>query len=97
MRSYFDFVTGNAKHPDSRSIRAYIDAMKNHKVGDKKVLGALATLNSLHRNPVIHPDQQLDSAEEAQSLLGSVQAAMQYMLSELPPAPLVLERPEGVA
>lgn len=93
LRHYYDEVTGGKPHPERPNIAKYIDAMKGYKVGDKKVIGALANLNNLHRNPVIHPEDRLESAEDAVALLGSINASLVAMLKELRPAPLKLESP----
>jgi hypothetical protein len=90
LRVYFNFVAPNVPHPESRTIRAYVEAMKSRQVGNKKVHSALSSLNSLHRNPVMHPDQSLDTVEEAIALWGSVNACVLHMLKEIPPPPLEL-------
>jgi hypothetical protein len=90
LRKYYDTATGGKPHPERRNLTAYIDAMKNYKVGDKTVFAALASLNSLHRNPVIHPEQRLKDVEEAIALHGSVRAAVSYMLTALAPPALEL-------
>lgn len=95
LRAYFSSVAPNATHPEKLTIRAYVDAMKNLKLGNKVVQGALSTLNSLHRNPVMHPDQHLESVEEAIALVGSVNACVTHMLREIQPPPLILESPPG--
>ena len=93
MRRYYDVVTSGKPRPEMRNIGAYIDAMKNHQVGDKVVFGALSTLAHLHRNPVLHPDQRLESVEEAIALLGSINTVVSYMLKTLPPPTLQLISP----
>lgn len=93
LRRYYDHVTGGKPSPERRLIPKYIDAMKGYQVGDPIVFGALATLNSLHRNPVIHPEQRLENIEEAIALYGSVNSVVSYMLKALPPAPLELIPP----
>lgn len=95
LREYFSAVLPGTAHPEKKTIRAYVDAMKNAHLDNKQVLGALSTLNSFHRNPVIHPDQSLVSVDEAIALLGIVQACVQQMLKEVPQPPLKLESPVG--
>jgi len=90
MHAYYDHITEGKPRPESRNIGAYIDAMKNHQVGNKVVFAALASLKDLHRNPVIHPEQHIDSIEDAIALHGSVCAAVGYMLKALPPPALEL-------
>ena len=93
LRQYYDTVTGGKPHPERPTIPKYIDAMKGYQVGNAKVFGALATLNNLHRNPVLHPEVILESIEEAIAILGSVNAVVTYMLKELAPQQLKLEQP----
>jgi hypothetical protein len=93
LRNYYDVVSSGKPHPERKNIRAYIDAMKGYQVGDNVIFGALSALNSLHRNPVMHPNIRIDSIEDAISLLGSIQAAVGYMLKAMPPPPLQLTEP----
>lgn len=95
LRRYYDTVTQGKPHPEKATISKYIDAMKGYQVGDKVAFGALSSLNNLHRNPVLHPEQTLDSVEQAIALLGSVNSVVTYMLSALPEPPLVLEMQNG--
>ncbi len=93
LRHYYEYVTGGKPHPERRIVTKYIDAMKGYQVGDRVVFGALSTLVHLHRNPVLHPEQSLDTVEQAIALLGSVNSVVSYMLSALPPEPLKLVPP----
>ena len=62
----------------------YLSQMDSKKVGDAKVKAALKSLKDLHRNPLIHPEQTIDDADEAIALMNSVQSAMRHMLKEIP-------------
>lgn len=93
LRKYYDFVTGGKPRPENRNIGAYIDAMKNHQVGDKKIFSALANVKNFHRNPVLHPDDDLKSIDEAISLLGTINTVIGAMLDVLPPPELTLTPP----
>jgi hypothetical protein len=84
MRSYYDVVTGGKPHPEARKITAYIDAMKGHQVGDKRIFAALADVAKFHRNPVLHPDEKLETTEDAIALLGSIFSASVQMLKAMP-------------
>lgn len=86
-----------ADQPQHRSIhrRDYIDAMKNAQFKDQKIFGALAALKDFHRNPVLHPDDRLDSIEDAIALLGVVHTVIAYMLTAIRPAPLELTPSPG--
>jgi hypothetical protein len=92
MRAYYDHVTGGKPHPDTRGVRAYIDAMKGQGVGDQKVFSALADVARFHRNPVLHPDDKLDSVDDAMALLGTIYSTLLAMLKVLPdPKPQAVE------
>jgi hypothetical protein len=84
LHAYYDAVTNHANKPSGRNIADYLKAMKDQNVGDDKVLSALKDLKNLHRNPLIHPEQSLDSTDEAIALLGSIHAAVVFMLKEIP-------------
>jgi hypothetical protein len=43
----------------------YLNEMNQKKIGDEKVKAALKDLKDLHRNPLIHPEHSLESADEA--------------------------------
>jgi hypothetical protein len=90
LRRYYDTVTNDTPRPVNRNIGAYIDAMKNAQFKDQKIFGALAALKDFHRNPVLHPDDRLESIEEAIALLGVVNTVIAYMLIAIRPAPLEL-------
>lgn len=100
LRRYFDEKVGAEHRPTSRNMADFINGMRTRNVGDPRVIHALQALKDLHRNPLMHPDESLASAEEAINLYAAVRAAVGYMLNdmtgELAPvvAPLPLEEPE---
>ncbi len=76
----------------------YLTEMNNRKIGDDKVKAALKDLKDLHRNPLIHPEHSLETADEAIALMNGVHTVMVYMLKEMPivtPGPSVAA-PGGV-
>lgn len=98
MRAYYTMKTGGQPFPDSRNIGAFIDALKNHHVEDKKVTASLSDVKKFHRNPVLHADDRIESSEEALALLGSIYSVMAYMLKELPePKPTLVQHAETKA
>lgn len=90
MRRYWDVVTGGKPHPESRGINAYVEAMKKDKAGDRKVWSSLSDIRKFHRNPVLHPEDQLADIEEALALLGVVVSVITFMLKQIPPPSLEL-------
>lgn len=91
LRRFYDQVTGGKPRPEHRNIGAYIDAMKNYLFIDKKLFGALAMVKDFHRNPVLHPDDRLESVQDAIALHGIVNTTVSYMLDTLSFPELVLE------
>lgn len=63
-----------------------ITSMEQNQVGDMNIRSALDNIREFHRNPIAHPDQSLESDEQALSLYAAIRAAMGYMLDKLPPA-----------
>jgi hypothetical protein len=75
----------------------YLNEMDKKKIGDDRVKTALRDLKNLHRNPLIHPEHSINTAEEAIALMNGVHNVMVYMLQEIPaiaPTPAV---PTGAA
>lgn len=83
LRRYFDEVAGESNRPVTRNMGDYINKMKQMGVGDSKVLDVLKSLKDLHRNPLMHPDQSIETIEEAISLQSAIRAAVGYMLDRI--------------
>lgn len=84
VHRYFDAVANPADRPSSRNIGDYLAKLDSLKVGDAKVKSALKDLKDLHRNPIIHPEDSLESTDDAIALLGSVHANIVHMLKVIP-------------
>lgn len=98
LRRYWDAVTNGATRPASRNMGDYLAEMNKRGVGDVKVMAALKDLKDLHRNPLIHPEHSLETADEAIALMNGVHTVLVYMLKEIPvvaPAPAIAA-PGGV-
>lgn len=99
LRRYFDDKVGKEHRPATRNMADFINGMRTRELGDKRVIEALQALKDLHRNPLMHPDESLETVEEAINLYAAVRAAIGYMLQgidgEQQPviAPLPLEEP----
>jgi hypothetical protein len=96
LHRYWDTVTGGKERPEHRDIGTYLRELDKLKVGDPRVKTALRDLKDLHRNPLIHPDQSLESADEAIDLLSAVRAVVGQMLKEIPVAPVEVSDVESV-
>ena len=62
----------------------YLTEMNANNFGDQKVRSALKDLKDLHRNPLIHPEHSIETAEAAIALMNGVHNAMVYMMQEMP-------------
>lgn len=97
MHRYYDVVTEEKPRPTNRDIGSYLRELEKHKAGDARVKAALRDLKDLHRNPLIHPDQSLESADEAIDLLSAVRAVVGQMLKAMPSPQLVLTAEDDAA
>jgi hypothetical protein len=95
LRRYFDEVVGYEHRPASNNIGEYLNAMRKRDAGDRKVLSVLQSIKDLHRNPIMHPEQSIQTVEEAISLLSAVRASIGYMLDRIPQgdAPVIAPLP----
>ena len=100
LRRYFASVIGAANQPKHLTIGSMVSCMTQNNVGDVNIRAALDNIRVFHRNPIAHPDHQIDNEEEALSLYAAIRAASGYMLDKLsyitlppivpPPDPLQL-------
>lgn len=90
LHRYYDVVTNGQQRPANRSIGSYIHELNKKNAGDAKVIAGLQSIKDLHRNPLIHPEESLDSVEEAIALHGAIQSVMVHMLKVIPDAPVAL-------
>jgi hypothetical protein len=84
LRKYWDAASKGKPRPSSRNIADYLNEMDKQGFGDPRVKTALRDLKDLHRNPLIHPEHSLNTAEEAIALMNGVHNVMVYMLQEIP-------------
>ncbi|KRR18152.1 hypothetical protein CQ13_35450 [Bradyrhizobium retamae] len=84
LRRYWDLVSNGADRPQRGNIGDYLNEMKQKNFGDEIVRGAIDHLVKFHRNPLIHPEQNLETADEAIALMNSVHNAIVQMLKAIP-------------
>jgi hypothetical protein len=85
LRRYWDAVSNGQPRPTSRNMGDYLGAMAQGSFGDSKVKAALKDLKDLHRNPLVHPEYSINTADEAIALMNSIHNVMVHMLKEIPP------------
>lgn len=86
LRGYYDVVTTGAPRPKRKngkdeSMGAYIDQLIHAKV-DINITSVLWDVKRLHRDPLTHPEDVLDS-EQATVLLGVVTSAITAMVRDI--------------
>lgn len=89
LRCYYKLVT-NEELPNNPNIGNLLNCLRTKKKGSDKITGAIKQLTDLHRNPLIHPEADLDM-EEAFTTYGLVRSAVSAMLSKLPDAKVSVE------
>ena len=81
-KNYFSTSWNNDQTP--MAMGEYLNKLESKKAGDAKVIAALRDLKNLHRNPLAHPEQSLDTIDDAVALLGGIQALVVPMLKAIP-------------
>lgn len=67
--------------PKNRNWGQYIKSLEESGV-DKKITAVLFQIKEFHRNPIVHPDERLDS-ERALSLIGIAESALSMMVADM--------------
>ncbi|WP_416193440.1 hypothetical protein [Nitrobacter sp. TKz-YC01] len=78
------YIGSSAIQGLSNSI--YLNALRQSKKGDEKILAALKQMTDLHRNPLIHPEVIL-TTDESIATLGIARSVITAMLAVLPVQP----------
>lgn len=84
IRRYWDVVSNGAERPSRGNMGDYFNQMKHNNFGDEIVRGALEHLVKFHRNPLIHPEQNIENSDDAIALMNSIHNAMVQMLKVIP-------------
>lgn len=92
LRRYYSHVTGGKAQPKVRNIAVYVNAMRQQKTGNEKILSVVKQMSDLHRNPLIHPEAVL-TLNEAIATIGIAHSAITAMLAELPNVPKTTASP----
>ena len=66
--------------PKYRSMGSYINALKTVPNIPQELIACLQNLKDLHRNPIMHPDRSIDSFDDANALLNTIQTCITEML-----------------
>ena len=79
-----DAVTGGAPRPAEGNMGAYLTELNKLGKGKKEVREHLKSIKDLHRNPLMHPEQSLETVDDAISLMAAIRCSIGYMLAEIP-------------
>lgn len=84
LRVYWDCVTGGAERPKENNMGVYLRELDKLNKGRKEVRSHLHSIKNFHRNPLMHPEQSLDSVDQAVDLMAAIRCSIGYMLQEIP-------------
>lgn len=100
LRVYWDCVTGGAERPKENNMGVYPRELDKLDKGKASVRSHLRSIKDFHRNPLMHPEQSLETTDEAIDLLSAIRCSIGYMCQEIPQsadAPLLDQIAEEVA
>jgi hypothetical protein len=83
LRQYWDVVTSGADRPKTGNMGDYLRELESKNAGDPKTRATLKQIKDLHRNELMHPEENL-SIDDVIALLGIAQSAIIAMLREIP-------------
>lgn len=70
------------KYDGQRNMGQYVGALREAGA-PKPILSCLRDLKDLHRNPLMHPEQSIDTEDEAIALLNAIHTAVTAMIREI--------------
>lgn len=83
LRVYWDSVTNNERRPRENNMGVYLRELNKLEKGNRLVRAHLQSIKDFHRNPLMHPEQSLDSVDQAIDLMSAIRCAIGYMLKEI--------------
>ncbi|QXQ05139.1 hypothetical protein KX816_12715 [Sphingosinicellaceae bacterium] len=84
LRVYYDVVTSGRLRPHNNSMGDYLKVLNDLNVGRLEVREHLKSIKDFHRNPLMHPEQTLETVDEAIDLMAAIRSSIGYMLREIP-------------
>lgn len=84
LRIYWDSVTNGKKRPKENNMGVYIRELDAADAGRKSVRDHLRSIKDFHRNPLMHPEESLNTIDEAIDLMAAIRCSIGYMLAEIP-------------
>ena len=83
LRRYYVAVANGADPPKSGNMGSYLCLLKKLTNHDAKLLATLNAIKDHYRNPVMHPEQSVETIDDAFGLLGLIRTAVVQMLKEI--------------
>ncbi len=83
MRAYWDSVTERAERPNENNMGVYLRELNRKGAGKQSVRDHLKSIKDFHRSPLMHPEQSLETVDEALDLLAAIRSSIGYMLAEI--------------
>lgn len=83
LRAYWDNVTSGKPRPKQGNMGVYLAKLKELKLGKESTLNQLQSLKDFHRNPLMHPEQSIDTVDDAIDLMSAIRCSIGYMLKEI--------------
>lgn len=68
LRRYYDSLIGSRERPKVLTMGIMLASLNKHDL--------LANIITFHRNPIAHPDQHIESSDEALSLYAAIRVCM---------------------
>jgi len=85
IRAYWDVVAKGEDRPKNPNLGVYIrEFEKLEFAGKREVISTLQIIKDVHRNPLIHPENNL-SVTQAISFIAIANSAISYMLEHIEP------------
>lgn len=83
VKEYYLRVSNGESLPKNPNLGILLGKMKEKSYGKEQVISALEGLKNFHRNPTMHPEQNIENIEEAIGLMNHVYVVIQQMLVEM--------------
>ena len=80
LRRYYMAVSNGAEPPESGNMGEYLKALESMGSPDRRLLVTLRAIKDHYCNPVMHPEQSVESVDDAFGLLGLIRTAVVQML-----------------